>query len=57
MSMFMGLATNYGQGGYKTGGGHVRFYPLKGGRKGFSHAEGGGGQKVLGYLLCGSLKL
>ena len=39
-----GLVTNYGEGGggYKTGGGHVKLYPYeKGGRKGFSHAEGG----------------
>ena len=38
------------------GGGHVKFYPYKkGGGKSFSHAEGRA-QKVLGYLLHGSLK-
>ena len=41
-----GLVTNYGEGGYKTGGGDVKFYPYeKGGGEGgksFSHAEGGG---------------
>ena len=32
-----GLVTNYGEGGgYKTGGGHVKFYPYK---------RGGGGRK------------
>ena len=37
-----------GRGGYKTGGGQVKFYPYeKGGQKRFSHAEGGS-QKVLG---------
>ena len=38
-----------GRGCYKTGGGHVKFYPptKRGGRKSFSHAEGGA-QKVLG---------
>ena len=59
MSTCKGLVTNYGQGagGYKTGRGHVRFYSYeKGGRKGFSHAEGGRGEHVLGYFLCGSLK-
>ena len=52
-----GLVTNYGEGGYKTGGGgHVKFYPYeKGGRVSFSHAEGGA-QKVLGSFLRGSLK-
>ena len=31
-----GLVTNYGKGGYKTGGGHVKFYPYeKGGHKKF----------------------
>ena len=25
--MVTGLVTNYGEGGYKTGGGHVKFYP------------------------------
>ena len=32
-----GLVTNYGEGGYKTGGGgHVKFYPYeKGGQKKF----------------------
>ena len=40
------LVTNYGEVGYKTGGGHVKFYPYEkggGGRKSFSHAEGVGG--------------
>ena len=38
-----------GSGGYKTGGGHLKFYPYKkkgGGGKTFSHAEGGRAQKV-----------
>ena len=36
------MDSNYGEGGYKTGGGDVKFYPYeKGGRKSFSHAEGG----------------
>ena len=31
-----GLVTNYGEGGYKTEGGHEKFYPYeKGGRKKF----------------------
>ena len=42
-----GLVANYGKGGGSTqgeGGGHVKFYPNeKGDRKGFNHAEGGGG--------------
>ena len=46
-----GLVTNYGEGGggLQNGrGGHVKFYPYeKGGRKSFSHAEGGG-QNVSG---------
>ena len=45
------MVTNYGERGYKTGGGLVKFYPYeKVVRKSFSHAEGGGGggQKVLG---------
>ena len=45
-----GLVTNYGEGrGYKTGGGAREVLPLRkgGGRKSFSHAEGGA-QKVLG---------
>ena len=50
-SVTKGLVTNYeGGGGYKMGGGgggQVKFYPYeKGGRKGFSHTEGGT-QKVL----------
>ena len=41
----------------REGGGHVKFYPYeKGGRKCFSHAEGGGAQTVLGSFLRGSLK-
>ena len=33
-----------GRGDYKTGGGHVKFYPSeKGDGKSVSHAEGGGG--------------
>ena len=48
---YKGLVTNYGEGGgYKTGGGHVKFYPYKkkggGGGNSFSHAEGGA-QQVL----------
>ena len=50
-----GLVTNYGEGGggYKTGGGHVKFYPYEkgggGGRTSFSHDDGGGGGRhVLG---------
>ena len=45
-----GLVINYGDGGYKTGGGHVKLYPCEmggGGGKSFSYAEGWGGQ-VLG---------
>ena len=45
------LITGREGGGYKTGvGGHVKFYPYErgGGGKSFSHAEGGGAQKVLG---------
>ena len=41
-----GVVTNYGEGGYKTGGGGKgSFLPLqKGGSKNrFTHAEGGGG--------------
>ena len=44
-----GLVTNYGEGELQNGrggikGGHVKFCPYeKGGRQGFSHAEGGGG--------------
>ena len=37
----------------------MTFYPhekVGGGRKSFSHAEGGGAEKVLGQFLCGSLK-
>ena len=46
--LIMPIHNNYGEGGggYKTGGGgQVKFYPYEkgGGRKGFSHAEGGGG--------------
>ena len=48
-----GLVTNYGEGGCKKGGGgwHVNFDPYEkgGGRKGFSHVEGG--QQVLGYFF------
>ena len=37
-----GLVTNYGEGGYTMGGGHVKFYPYKKrGGKSFSHAKGG----------------
>ena len=45
-----GLVTNYGEGGYKTGGVACEVLPLRnrgGGGKSFSHAEGGA-QKVLG---------
>ena len=43
-------------GGYKTGWGHVRFYPYERGHgKGFSHAEGG--YKKFWGSLRGSLKL
>ena len=48
-----GLVTNYGEGGYKTGGGgHVKFYPYEkgGGGKSLSHSKGGA-QKVLGLFL------
>ena len=39
------------------GGGTLSFTSTKrGGRKSFSHAEGGGAQKVLGSFLRGSLK-
>ena len=51
------MVTNYGEGGYKTGGGHVKFYPYeKGGGggaevgKSFSHAEGGGGTISFGVV-------
>ena len=44
---YKGLVTNYREGGYKTGG--VTFTTTKrGGGGSFSHAEGGGAQKVLG---------
>ena len=33
-----GLVTNYREGGYKMGGGHLKFYPYE---------KGGGGRKVL----------
>ena len=50
-NIYKGLVTNYGEGGYKTGGGHVKFYPYeKGGGKSFSHAEGGG-QKKFGVVF------
>ena len=44
------MVTNYGEGGTTKHevGGQVKFYPFKkggGGRKGFSHAEGGRGQQ------------
>ena len=43
-SVPLGLATNYSEGGYKTGEGHMKFYLYeKMGGKSFSHAEGGGG--------------
>ena len=46
-----GVVTYHGERGYKMGGGQVKFDPYKkrggGGRKSFSHAEVGGGQKVL----------
>ena len=39
-----GLVTNYGGGGYKTGGGHVKFYPYeKGGGEVLAMLKGGGG--------------
>ena len=48
---YKGLVTNYGRGGggTKREGGHMKFYPYEkgGGRKSFSHSEGGA-QKVLG---------
>ena len=54
-----GLVTNYGEGGAtkREGGGAREVLPLRkgGGRKSFSHAEGGA-QKVLGSFLRGSLK-
>ena len=56
--LIKGLVTNYGEGGglRKRRGGHVKFYSYEnGGRKSFSHAEGGA-HKVLGYVLCSSLK-
>ena len=57
MTLDKGLDTNYwGRGSYKTGGGHVKFYPYnKGGGedgKSFSHAEGGvGGTKSFGVAF------
>ena len=37
-----GLVTNYGEGGFKMGGGgEVKFYPYKKGDQSFSHAKGG----------------
>ena len=53
---YKGLVTNYREGGYKTGGrgGAREALPLQkggggaGGRKSFSHAEGGRAQQVLG---------
>ena len=54
------LITGRGAATKREGGGHVKFYPYEkgaggGGRKSFSHAEGGT-QKVLGSFLRGSLK-
>ena len=45
-----------GVGGYKTGGGggNVEFYPYEkgeGGRKSFSHVEGGGGRTGFGIVF------
>ena len=34
----------------------MKFYPYEKGGQSFSHAEGGGAQKVLGLFLRGSLK-
>ena len=45
-----GLITKYREGGNTMGGGaHMKFYPYaKGGKKSFSHAEGGGDKKFGG---------
>ena len=40
-----------GRGGYKTGAGASEVLPQQRGRKGFSHAEGGGAQQVLVLTL------
>ena len=37
-------------------GGGVTFYPYEKGGGDFCHAEGGGGEKVVGYFFHGSLK-
>ena len=45
------LTIDYGEAGAteREGGGHVKFYTYeKWSRKSFSHAKGGGAQKVLG---------
>ena len=42
-----GLVTKYGEGDYKTGGGHVKFYPYK---------KGVGAEKVLAMLKGGHNK-
>ena len=50
-----GLVTNYGEGGYKTGGGGEAL-PLRkegrGGRTKLSHAEGGGHNKFWGSFYA-----
>ena len=54
-----GLVINYGDGGYKTGGGHVKLYPCERGGGGagkvLAMLKGGGG-KFWGSFFCGSLK-
>ena len=60
LNIHKGLVTNYGEGGggYKMGGGDVKFYPYEkgGAEKVLAMLKGGGAQQVLGYFLCGSLK-
>ena len=51
---YKGPVTYYGEGGYNTGGGHVKFYPYeKGGGSGksFSHVKGGGGTTSFGVVF------
>ena len=61
--IYKGVVSNYGGGGYKTGGGGVKFYPCKkgvgGGRTGFSHDErgGGGGHTSLEVVLTQELEV
>ena len=52
-SVYQGVVINYGEGGLQNGRGRqVKFYPYeKGGRKMFSHVEGGGGTQRFGVVF------